>query len=84
LKCPNSQFNNPDGAHFGNECGGQLEMACPNCGKANPPNSKFCNGCSRKLTNLKKSLFPLKIQEVAWLTEKEEKNGRTWQVSKNF
>ena len=49
MKCPQCQFENPEGAKFCNECGNKLQLACPECGKVNPTGSKFCNECGERL-----------------------------------
>jgi class 3 adenylate cyclase len=49
MKCPECQFENPEGTKFCNECASRLEIHCPECGEANPPGSKFCNECRHQL-----------------------------------
>ena len=55
MKCPNCQFDNPEGAKFCNECGNKLELSCPECGKINPVGSKFCNECGHDLQTPKEA-----------------------------
>ena len=49
MKCPNCQFENPEGIKFCGECGAKLERLCPSCSSSNPPNFKFCGECGHKL-----------------------------------
>jgi ribosomal protein L40E len=50
MKCPECQFENPEGAKFCNQCGKKIELTCQECGKLNPPGSRFCNECGHNLT----------------------------------
>ena len=50
MKCPECQFENPEGAKFCNGCGNKFEVACPACNQVNPPGSRFCNECGHNLT----------------------------------
>ncbi|MCB2171056.1 MAG: zinc ribbon domain-containing protein, partial [Deltaproteobacteria bacterium] len=45
MKCPNCQFENPDGMKFCGECGQEIHPSCPHCGFTNPLNFKFCGNC---------------------------------------
>jgi len=49
MKCPECQFDNPEGSNFCNKCGNKLETVCPECGKINPLDSNFCNVCGHDL-----------------------------------
>jgi class 3 adenylate cyclase/tetratricopeptide (TPR) repeat protein len=49
MKCPECQFENPEGAKFCNGCGCKLELVCSECGKGNPLGSRFCNKCGQRL-----------------------------------
>jgi class 3 adenylate cyclase/tetratricopeptide (TPR) repeat protein len=49
MKCPNCQFDNPEGSNFCLKCGGKLELHCPQCGNALPSVAEFCNKCGHKL-----------------------------------
>ncbi len=49
MKCPQCQFDNPDGVKFCGECGSKLERACPKCLTPNPPLFKFCGECGHEL-----------------------------------
>ena len=49
MKCPNCQFENPQGSKFCLECGIKMELKCPNCGQALPDEAKFCNECGHNL-----------------------------------
>jgi len=49
MKCPNCQFENPEGSAFCGDCGAALEVSCPNCGSIPPPDFKFCNKCGHDL-----------------------------------
>jgi ribosomal protein L40E len=51
MKCPNCQFENPEGVKFCGECGSKIEKICPNCNSSNPPQFKFCGECGHNLTN---------------------------------
>jgi class 3 adenylate cyclase/tetratricopeptide (TPR) repeat protein len=50
MKCPECQFENPEGAKFCNQCGKKIELTCQECGNLNPPGSRFCNECGHKLS----------------------------------
>ena len=50
MKCPQCQFENPDGSKFCLECGSRFEIPCPECGNPLPPTAKFCNECGHSLT----------------------------------
>ena len=50
MKCPECQFENPDGVNFCVECGSKLEKICPKCGFPNSLSHKFCGGCGHKLS----------------------------------
>ncbi len=50
MKCPECQFENPEGANFCNQCGKKIELTCQECGRVNPPGSRFCNECGHKLS----------------------------------
>ncbi|MBW1785344.1 MAG: zinc ribbon domain-containing protein [Deltaproteobacteria bacterium] len=49
MKCPNCQFQNPEGAKFCIECGDPMEFHCPRCGVITPSTGKFCLECGHKL-----------------------------------
>ena len=49
MKCPNCQFDNPEGMKFCVECGKKLEINCPKCGFSNSPSFKFCGECGHNL-----------------------------------
>ena len=49
MKCPECQFENPEGVNFCVECGNKLETICPACGYHNSASFKFCGGCGHKL-----------------------------------
>jgi predicted amidophosphoribosyltransferase len=50
MKCPECQFENPDGIKFCGECGNKLEKLCPSCHSPNPPQFKFCGECGGLLS----------------------------------
>ena len=68
MKCPNCQFENPEGMKFCVECGNKLEISCPKCGFANSPTFKFCGECGH---NLNEAVLP---EETAPRTESERKH----------
>ncbi len=49
MKCPNCEFENPDGMKFCGECGAKLEKICPKCNFSNPLDFKFCGECGQDL-----------------------------------
>jgi class 3 adenylate cyclase/tetratricopeptide (TPR) repeat protein len=49
MKCPECQFENPQGIKFCGGCGTKLEKLCPSCNSSSPPNFKFCGECGHKL-----------------------------------
>ncbi len=49
MRCPQCEFENPEGMKFCGECGAKLEGACPKCNFLNPPNFKFCGECGYDL-----------------------------------
>jgi class 3 adenylate cyclase/tetratricopeptide (TPR) repeat protein len=49
MKCPECQFENPEGAKFCNECGKSLQLICAECGKGNAAGSRFCGACGHIL-----------------------------------
>jgi hypothetical protein len=55
MKCPKCQTENPEGANFCVECGGELERICPNCGSGNALSYKFCNKCGHDLKKPKEA-----------------------------
>jgi class 3 adenylate cyclase len=55
MKCPQCQFENPEGSNFCLECGGKLELACPQCGNVLPSGAKFCNKCGHDLREPKET-----------------------------
>jgi class 3 adenylate cyclase/tetratricopeptide (TPR) repeat protein len=55
MKCPNCQFENPDGMKFCGECGCEIKSVCPQCHFANPPKFKFCGECGARLSAQEKS-----------------------------
>jgi class 3 adenylate cyclase/tetratricopeptide (TPR) repeat protein len=56
MKCPECQFENPDGVNFCVECGSKLEKICPKCSYSNSLSHKFCGGCGHKLSLPEKAL----------------------------
>jgi class 3 adenylate cyclase/tetratricopeptide (TPR) repeat protein len=49
MKCPQCQFDNPQGMRFCGQCGTKLGSACPQCGAEIPPDFKFCGACGAPL-----------------------------------
>jgi len=49
MKCPQCQFENPDGIKYCGDCGTRIENSCPKCNYINPPQFKFCGSCGHKL-----------------------------------
>ena len=69
MKCPECQFENPEGSAFCGDCGAPLQLSCPNCGSNPPPGFKFCNICGQDLRNPLKELpkdlsFDQKIEKI--------------------
>ncbi|UCH00093.1 MAG: zinc ribbon domain-containing protein, partial [Deltaproteobacteria bacterium] len=69
MKCPECQFENPEGIKFCGGCGSKLELICPNCNYSNPNNFRFCGECGHNLTQpselLPKELsFDEKIRKI--------------------
>ena len=54
MKCPECQFDNPEGVKFCGECGSKLEKTCPKCNSTNPLQFKFCGECGQDLSEKKK------------------------------
>ena len=50
MKCPNCQFENPEGIQFCGKCGTKFEKICPQCNFSNPPEFEFCGKCGHDLT----------------------------------
>jgi class 3 adenylate cyclase/tetratricopeptide (TPR) repeat protein len=51
MKCPNCQFDNPEGMNFCGKCGSSLTVVCLSCGHQNPAGSKFCELCKEKIAH---------------------------------
>jgi class 3 adenylate cyclase len=51
MKCPNCQFDNPEGMNYCGKCGSLLTLACPSCGYQNPARVKVCKQCNRKIVH---------------------------------
>jgi class 3 adenylate cyclase/tetratricopeptide (TPR) repeat protein len=49
MKCPQCQFDNPEGMKFCGQCGTKLAPLCGQCGAENPPGFKFCGSCGSPL-----------------------------------
>ena len=49
MKCPECQFENPEGMKFCGACGTNLERICSKCKFSNPPQFKFCGECGQEL-----------------------------------
>jgi class 3 adenylate cyclase/tetratricopeptide (TPR) repeat protein len=49
MKCPNCQFENPEGMLFCGKCGTKLERICPKCNFPNPFDFMFCGKCATSL-----------------------------------
>ncbi len=69
MKCPNCQFENPEGMKFCGECGSRLEKRCPSCNSSNPPNFKFCGECGHNLKDTqapvsKEPAFAEKLEKI--------------------
>ena len=69
MKCPECQFENPEGIKFCGECGTKLERICPKCNSSNPPQFKFCGECGHNLTQSsepapKELSFDEKIEKI--------------------
>ncbi len=50
MRCPNCQFENPEGMNFCGNCGTRMERACPKCDFPNPLQFEFCGQCGSSLT----------------------------------
>ena len=69
MKCPDCQFENPEGIKYCGGCGTKLEIICPNCNFVNPPNFRFCGECGHNLTQPSESApkglsFDEKIEKI--------------------
>jgi class 3 adenylate cyclase/tetratricopeptide (TPR) repeat protein len=51
MKCPDCQFNNPEGMNFCGKCGRILPVRCPECGHENPPDFEMCGRCGNILVS---------------------------------
>ena len=49
MKCPDCQFENPEGMQFCGKCGAKLELICAKCNFSNPPDFMFCGKCGHNL-----------------------------------
>ena len=49
MKCPQCQFENPEGMQFCGQCGAKLEKTCPQCNSPNPSEFEFCGKCGHAL-----------------------------------
>ena len=49
MKCPECQFENPEGKKFCSQCGSKLVLPCPNCDAEIAPGDKFCGECGHNL-----------------------------------
>ncbi|MGB7062057.1 MAG: adenylate/guanylate cyclase domain-containing protein, partial [Candidatus Zixiibacteriota bacterium] len=49
MKCPNCQFENPEGIQFCGKCGTKFEKICPHCNFSNPSEFEFCGKCGHDL-----------------------------------
>ena len=45
MRCPDCNFDNPEGMKFCGNCGKPLCNVCPDCGSKNPVEFKFCGNC---------------------------------------
>ena len=52
MKCPDCNFDNPEGMKFCGNCGVPLCNICPSCNHNNPLQFKFCGNCGTPLTPL--------------------------------
>jgi class 3 adenylate cyclase/tetratricopeptide (TPR) repeat protein len=53
MKCPECQFENPEGSKFCGGCGERFDLTCSECGVNNPTGNKFCNECGSDLIPVK-------------------------------
>jgi class 3 adenylate cyclase len=53
MKCPECQFENPEGSKFCGGCGERFDLTCSECGANNPTENKFCNECGSDLIPVK-------------------------------
>ena len=53
MKCPECQFENPEGSKFCGGCGQIIDLTCRECGAKNPADNKFCNKCGFDLKSVK-------------------------------
>jgi len=49
MKCPQCQFDNPDGMNFCGKCGNKFDRLCPQCNFPNPLDFMFCGKCGHDL-----------------------------------
>ncbi|MDQ1318447.1 MAG: hypothetical protein QG588_2109, partial [Candidatus Poribacteria bacterium] len=52
MKCPDCDFNNPEGMRFCGYCGVPICNICPECGYGNPVQSNLCGKCGIPLVPL--------------------------------
>ena len=52
MKCPRCQHENPQGAHFCEDCAAPLARSCTNCGTALSAAAKFCHACAHPAPGL--------------------------------
>ncbi len=58
MKCPECEFENPEGMQFCGKCGTRLERICATCGSANPPDFAFCGKCGARLEEVEETEKP--------------------------
>jgi len=74
MKCPQCQFENPNGTKFCVECGSKLELLCPKCGFSNSPSYKFCGECGYDFTKTSAiTLKPIETPSKPTITDQERK-----------
>jgi len=75
MKCPQCQFENPNGTKFCVECGSKLELLCPKCGFSNSPSYKFCRECGYDFTKTSAiTPQPIETPSKPTITDQERKH----------
>jgi len=86
MKCPDCNFDNPEGMRFCGYCGVPLSNICPSCSYSNPVQFRFCGNCGILLTPPQTPDDLAKIQKYipSYLAEKiRQSKGRIESERKN-
>lgn len=86
MRCPDCNFDNPEGIRFCGYCGTPLSNICPSCSHSNPLEFRFCGNCGVPLTPPETPDGLAKIQKYipSYLAEKiRQSKGRIEGERKN-